>query len=297
MSRFENKLCPVCRKRFGRDDEIVVCPECGTPHHRACWNSLNHCGVEEFHGMNYVWNGRLPDEDEPVKTETEEFAEHVMNVAQSAKEAENDPHHAEYPNINATPTEQKLSEFAGDSMIDEIIEAIQNTEKGKDGVSMRELAAFSATSVWHYSHAFKRFREGEKHIVNFNLCSGLFAPIFQFYRKMDWFGVLTTLIMIIPAFAAAKLSGGINAQPSDGVIYLLYLANIAVSVLLCLFGDYIYYRHAVKRILKIRENYEGDTESDDYFMTLYEIGKPSFARAVLGILGVVLIEELAKLVL
>lgn len=298
MSRFENKLCPVCRKRFGKDDEIVVCPECGTPHHRACWNAENHCALEEFHGMNYVWNGRLPDEDEPVKSETEEFAEHVMSVAQSVKDAENDPHHAEYPNIHPNNTENQLFNMIDDPIIDELVKSIQNNEKGADGVSMRELAAFSATSVWHYARAFSAFREGKKkRVVYFNLCSGLFAPFFQFYRKMDWFGVLTTLVMIIPTFAAAKLTGGMNAQPTDGVIYLLYLVNITIEVLLCLFGDYIYYRHAVKRILKIRANYEGDTESDEYFMTLYESGKPSLARASLGILGVLFIEECAKLVL
>lgn len=293
MSRFENKLCPVCRSRFGKDDEIVVCPECGTPHHKACWNSLNHCGVEEFHGMNYVWNGRLPDEDEPVKSEPETVV----------SDNSDDPHHAEYPNIGATPVEQQLSDMIDDHIIDdpvidELIKSIRSTEKGEDGVSMRELAAFSATSVWHYTRAFSRFREGKKrHIAYFNLCSGLLAPIFQFYRKMDWLGVLTMLAMIAPSVAAAKIAGGANAQPSDGVIYLLYLVNVAISALLCIFGDYIYYRHAVKRILKIRESYEGDTESDEYFMTLYEIGKPSFARAALGILGVLLIEECAKLVL
>ena len=296
-SRFENKLCPVCRKRFGKDDEIVVCPECGTPHHRACWNSLNHCGVEEFHGMNYVWNGRLPDEDEPVKSETEEFAEHVMNVAQSVKEAENDPHHAEYPNIHPNNTENQIFNMIDDPIIDELVKSIQNNEKGADGVSMRELAAFSATSVWHYARAFGAFRDGKKRKVFFNFCSGFFAPLFQFYRKMDWLGILTTILMVVPTIAAIKLAGGAAVQVSDNASNMLLLVNIVIEALWCLFGDYIYYRHAVKRILKIRANYEGDTESDEYFMALYESGKPSFARVVLGFLGIWLIEACVELML
>ena len=28
---FLGKKCPVCSKNFHEDDDIVVCPECGTP--------------------------------------------------------------------------------------------------------------------------------------------------------------------------------------------------------------------------------------------------------------------------
>ena len=38
--RFENQVCPVCEEKFKENDEIVVCPECGTPHHRDCYNNL-----------------------------------------------------------------------------------------------------------------------------------------------------------------------------------------------------------------------------------------------------------------
>lgn len=296
-SRFENKLCPVCRKRFGEGDDIVVCPDCGTPHHRACWDSLGHCGVEEFHGMNYVWDGRLPDEEEPVKSETEKFAEDVKRVAQSVETAENDPHHAEYPNTPLNNTEQQLFDMIDDPAINDLVKSIQSNEKGTDGVSMRELAAFSATSVWHYARAFIAFREGKNRKVFFNFSSGLFAPFFQFYRKMDWFGVLTAILMIAPTIASAKLAGGVNAQSSNGMVNLLFMVNILVEVLWCLFGDYIYYRHAVKRILKIRAQYEGDTESDEYFMALYESGRPSFARVILGFLGVLLIDACVGLLL
>ena len=34
MSIYNNCVCPVCKKQFEDGDDIVVCPECGTPHHR-----------------------------------------------------------------------------------------------------------------------------------------------------------------------------------------------------------------------------------------------------------------------
>ena len=64
MSRFTDKLCPVCRVRFTDNSDIVVCPECGTPHHRACYAKTGSCAVGGYHAEGFVWNGMLPDEME-----------------------------------------------------------------------------------------------------------------------------------------------------------------------------------------------------------------------------------------
>ena len=40
---FTQYNCPVCEKKFENGDDIVVCPECGTPHHRECYDSLGRC--------------------------------------------------------------------------------------------------------------------------------------------------------------------------------------------------------------------------------------------------------------
>lgn len=34
---FTEYKCPVCDKQFKKGDDIVVCPECGAPHHRECY--------------------------------------------------------------------------------------------------------------------------------------------------------------------------------------------------------------------------------------------------------------------
>ena len=46
-------ICPVCDKRFHADDDVVVCPECGTPHHRECYESLGHCANNDRHSEGY----------------------------------------------------------------------------------------------------------------------------------------------------------------------------------------------------------------------------------------------------
>ena len=47
--------CAACGKPFTAEDDIVVCPECGTPYHRACYKELGHCVYEQRHAEGYVW--------------------------------------------------------------------------------------------------------------------------------------------------------------------------------------------------------------------------------------------------
>ncbi len=48
---YQNKFCPVCKADFTVEDDIVVCPECGTPHHRECWFSTGKCANTALHGL------------------------------------------------------------------------------------------------------------------------------------------------------------------------------------------------------------------------------------------------------
>lgn len=49
--------CPVCGKTFTPNDEdIVVCPECGAPHHRECYTAHGKCGCAEQHGTDEAWD-------------------------------------------------------------------------------------------------------------------------------------------------------------------------------------------------------------------------------------------------
>ena len=43
-------FCPICGIDFTDEDDVVVCPDCGTPHHRECWIKTGHCANEMLHG-------------------------------------------------------------------------------------------------------------------------------------------------------------------------------------------------------------------------------------------------------
>lgn len=45
MENYVGKTCPYCNTEIREGDNVKVCPECGTPHHAACWETNNGCIV------------------------------------------------------------------------------------------------------------------------------------------------------------------------------------------------------------------------------------------------------------
>ena len=53
--RYENVNCTACGKAFTAEDDVVVCPICGAPHHRACWLATGECAKNDDHASGYTW--------------------------------------------------------------------------------------------------------------------------------------------------------------------------------------------------------------------------------------------------
>ena len=64
MPDYKKYKCPVCNKQFKDGDDIVVCPECGTPHHRECYKLTGHCVNQGLHKSGY---GFIDSEKEKQK--------------------------------------------------------------------------------------------------------------------------------------------------------------------------------------------------------------------------------------
>ncbi len=58
MTYFYNAVCPVCEQPLKKEDDIVVCPECGAPYHRACYKQVGQCLYQDKHGTDFAY---LPD--------------------------------------------------------------------------------------------------------------------------------------------------------------------------------------------------------------------------------------------
>ena len=64
---FITNKCPVCHKPFAKSDDIVVCPECGAPHHRECYEQENACAFQDRHaaGFDYAESAESKDKVKP----------------------------------------------------------------------------------------------------------------------------------------------------------------------------------------------------------------------------------------
>lgn len=79
-----NYKCPVCNNQFTEDDDIVVCPECGTPHHRECYIQNGICANADKHGTKEPIEVEFVDIEENEETFSESDA--VENEAENPQQ-------------------------------------------------------------------------------------------------------------------------------------------------------------------------------------------------------------------
>ena len=75
---YDNAVCDGCGQPLLEGEDIVVCPDCGTPQHRKCYELNNRCVNEHLHESGFVWqNPNASDEPETpeIKENKEEYEE------------------------------------------------------------------------------------------------------------------------------------------------------------------------------------------------------------------------------
>ena len=283
MGIFTGSQCIICQERFKVDDDIVVCPECGTPYHRACWETQGRCINTALHAVGGSWGaiqqenrlrqgGRvcphcqhvnLPDakQCESCKGSLLSEEEESQRVRIPLPDGSNVYFDAEDPCCGLPPDEKIEGERLGD------------------------VANFVRTNTLYYIPLFRRFRDSGR-TVSLNLSCALFPHLYFAYRKM-WFmtflSVLALLICSLPGTLANMLTAlndpefirsmsemygtqatsmldGLTAflQANEAVItdmqLPMYLVSLAFRLFLCLFGNFLYYRFVLKRVSRIRQN-------------------------------------------
>jgi len=68
--RYKNELCCGCSEPLCPEtDDVVVCPDCGAPMHRHCWQAAGGCPQAVQHGEGFAWHPTLHEdpEDQPLE--------------------------------------------------------------------------------------------------------------------------------------------------------------------------------------------------------------------------------------
>ena len=66
MPKYYGCPCEGCGKPLTLQDDIVVCPDCGAPYHRVCYEKLGQCIHRPAHAAGYEW--KFPYEESQLRT-------------------------------------------------------------------------------------------------------------------------------------------------------------------------------------------------------------------------------------
>ncbi|MCL2531841.1 MAG: DUF2628 domain-containing protein [Oscillospiraceae bacterium] len=64
--RYNHEICSVCDAEFDEHSDVVVCPSCGTPVHRQCWQTAGACPNVQSHGDEFAWKATQVAPPEPA---------------------------------------------------------------------------------------------------------------------------------------------------------------------------------------------------------------------------------------
>ena len=286
MFYYEDLSCPVCGKAFTADDDIVVCPECGLPHHRACWRIDNRCHAHADHGTERQWSresaaketGRKATTpiEEPKNsqvcprcfTKNAEFAEICSHCGQilhpanwSAVEENDRPREENYTPYRA-PYDSRENRY---SPVDRIGE-----------YSAAEMAAVVGMNSDYYLPRFRLAASGEG--GGWHWAGFLLGPLWLLYRKQYLLGtfmfIMQTLLSILTSILYLPMNSAqtsqelmeatvqVAAHPMFFPVWVLSSVLFVGRLLLGLRGSNLYYYHCTRRIRAAKAKYSDISSSE-----------------------------------
>lgn len=270
MKFLENEKCPVCNRCFEEGDDVVFCPECGTPHHRECYQLSGHCVNEGLHTAGFVYERKtqLP----PVSQPTPE----------SPRKSFFAPAEAEDDNPQDMPVPPLFSPFGAYDPA----AAYEKETQTVGGEHLSDIAATVRSNVARFIAVFRR-QEASGSKRSWNWGAFLFGAYYYFYRKLYRGGILLMAIMLsvnvggsallaklapasvsLMAKVAAsnsvaayeELSSQLSSAPDYHkfayIVMLTALLNILINVMAAMFFDYFYKLHIINIIKNVSQTLE-----------------------------------------
>lgn len=215
--------CPVCNQKFSESDDVVVCPVCGTPHHRSCWSETGMCKNAEKHDEGFIWQTISPVENQPHKKhkkidelktcprcgEKNATFEPVCTRCGERLKANRETIHdkfpplenrggfnfgqAEFGNYESQPNPNNFSPYQNVYAAD--ARMIYGADAKIDDISVTEVAEYVQTNSNMYIGKFIEMQE-KKSKISWNWSAGLFSVFWCFYRKMTGCGWALAAVLL-----------------------------------------------------------------------------------------------------
>ena len=271
MFKYEGAQCPVCHAYLMEEDDIVVCPDCGAPHHRDCWAFKGHCGCEELHAQGKMWA--------PPSFKKEQQREEPRTQPCPACHAQNEPgalfcSKCGAPMQGASPFSQSAGPGAGGFYGGFQAVALDPLggvapEEEINGVKAKDLAQVVGQNSMYYIPRFREMAQGNKRFFP-NFTALLFDIPWLFFRHMNWLGVavilvefalsLPTVWVVYQGVTAASLTEAAVSSQLLTVCSICSLLQSALRILIGIYGNKLYMNHCVKLAKELKETCESDED-------------------------------------
>ncbi len=211
MKYYKDEKCPVCSKEFKEGDNIVVCPECGTPYHKECYKKVNDCINKESHGTYFYTNDKI----EKIKSGFENSEKNVQEA--DTEEKIKCPYCDTMNHLENEECERCGMPF--DNLASGVLFYKDKILKQDTiaGISIKDWVAYLGANAMSYIIKFKSIEKRKYSLLEFNFGAGFFGELYFLYRKMYLFGGLffflrmfiTTFIisMFLPPDLVQVMSG------------------------------------------------------------------------------------------
>lgn len=296
MGNFTGAKCISCGKTFTDNDDVVVCPECGTPYHRECYLNEGKCINSELHESGQSWHRTVSETENGedsgmvrcIRCGAENpsdklFCEKCGTPLMKNDEAGEIPFNNSRPNPNMqnpnmqNPTGQPFGQNVGGQnpygMPGQ--QMVFDKDSEIEGVKLDDYAKYVRTNPLPFLTNFIKFGKfGTR--MSVNIGAFLFPEVYFLYRKMKKFGVLFFVLMAVLSVPSmieyfesgivtgAKISLGINITGSafKGISMAAWYLSLVIRFVAGFFANYLYYRQAQKDIKAIRSSDDSGNEEE-----------------------------------
>lgn len=205
--QYTGELCPICKTAFTEDDDIVVCPDCGTPHHRKCYLKNKDCANAQLHANGFTWSpaGSIPPAPVEVpkpndghnivfcpQCGTENAAEEPVCTHCGARLYNNMPNSAPFAPQVQLPDMTQRPYIAGTTII--------SPTETLGGNTVGDTAEYIGAAAPRYIPKFYKLEQTDKK-VSWNWAAFFFAPYWFFYRKLYALGAIFMAVILIASAA------------------------------------------------------------------------------------------------
>lgn len=253
MLDYTGVKCPVCERPFQPDDDIVVCPECGAPYHRECYQKEGKCIFDELHAEGKEWQPPAPPTPPAPSAEIKDVECPVCGTLNGhsalfcarcgssllGNPLPNDNRPADGtpdpsgtqnngPAFHAAPPPASYGGYAPPFRYDPM-GGVSPAEILDDQVTYGDASRLVKHNTNYYMPVFRYIKQSGRN--KFNFSAFLFSGVWMLYRKQYKWGTLVTALMFllylfshaayawfyVPTFSALAAEVGIDLNQLSAI--------------------------------------------------------------------------------